>query len=75
MYYSDMPDIKPMTIGIWCGVSKPSCLTAFLQPLINEINEIVWNGIHINDHRIEVAIRNFICDAPARAFLKGSFDE
>lgn len=70
-----MPDIKPMIIGIWCGVSKPSCLTAFLQPLVDEINEIVWTDVHINGYRIEIAIRCCICDAPARAFLKGSFND
>lgn len=68
----DMSYIKPMTIGIWCGNGKPSCLNQFLQPLIDEINEVVCNGVHVNGYEIIVAVRCFICDAPARAFLKGS---
>lgn len=69
----EMPDIKPMIIAIWSGISKPNNLNDFLQPLVNEINEVVQNGITINGYRIEVLIRAFLCDSPARSFLKGFF--
>lgn len=67
----DMPEIKPMIIGIWSGVGKPNNLTEFLQPLVTDINETVRNGIKINGYQIEVCVRCFICDSPARSFLKG----
>lgn len=66
-----MRDIKPMVIAIWCGFSKPNSLTEYLQPFVDELNYLIRNGITINDYQINLSIRCFICDAPARAFLKG----
>lgn len=66
-----MPDVKPMVIAIWSGVGKPNNLTEFLQPFVNDLNHIFQNGIIINDYRIDIIIRCFLCDSPARSFLKG----
>lgn len=67
----DMPDIKPMVIGIWSGTGKPKSLTEFLDPLVNDLCAVTRDGITINGYHIEVKIRCFICDSPARSFLKG----
>lgn len=46
----------------------------FLTPFVDEFNEIHANGgILVNGRKIEVKIRCFICDTPARAALKGEF--
>lgn len=66
-----MPDIKPMVICIWSGVGKPNNLNEFLQPFVNELNAIIGCGIVVNNNRIEVVVRCFLCDSPARSFLKG----
>lgn len=68
-----MPKIKPMIIGLWCGRGKPNDLNEFLLALINDINTVVRDGIKINGYRIDVSIRCFLCDSPARSFLKGSY--
>lgn len=60
-----------MVIGIWSGIGKPNSLTEFLHPFVNELNKIVKNGVIINGYRIDVAVRCFLCDSPARSFLKG----
>lgn len=60
-----------MVVAIWCGNGKPTVLNDFLDPFIDELNEIVQNGISINGYEISVAIRCFICDTPARAYIKG----
>lgn len=70
-FLKGMPDIKPMVIGIWCGIGKPSNLTEFLQPFVEDLNKIIRNGIIINDNQIELVVRCFLCDSPARSFLKG----
>lgn len=66
-----MPYVKPMVIAIWSGIGKPANLNDFLQPFVDEINFITMNGITINCYRIDVCIRSFLLDSPARSYLKG----
>lgn len=68
-----MPQIEPMIIAIWCGNGKPTVLNDFLDPFVNELNEILQNSIFINNYQITVLIRCFICDTPARSYIKGDF--
>lgn len=67
----NMPEFNPMVIGLFCGNGKPSSLSEYLDQFVEELNNILENGILINDIKINVRIRCFICDSPARAFLKG----
>lgn len=67
----EYPDIKPMVIGIYSGKHKPTDLTTFLNPFVDEMEEVCRNGILINGFKITVLIRGFVCDSPARAFVKG----
>lgn len=67
----ELPSIKPMALGVFYGDSKPANIVEYLEPFVNEIDEILKRGILVNGHRISVVIRCFICDSPARAFLKG----
>lgn len=60
---------KPFTVGIFCGDKKPP-LNEFLCPFISEIKDLLVNGININNVAYKVKVRAFICDAPARAYLK-----
>lgn len=60
-----------MVIAIWCGNGKPTVLNEYLNPFVNELNEILLNNIFINDYQIKVVVRCFICDTPARAYIKG----
>lgn len=66
-----LPEIKPIIIGIWCGVGKPENVNEFIIPFIDEFNVIAKEGVNINGYRLDVNIRCFICDSPARSFLKG----
>lgn len=66
-----MEQVKPFTVSVWCGDSKPSNLNEFLYEFVNELNDILANGIHVNGFFIEVGVHCFIADSPARAFLKG----
>lgn len=67
----EIPDIPPMAIGIYYGISKPKSATEFLDPFINELLPILESGLAINGHLVSVKIRCFICDSPARSFIKG----
>lgn len=72
----EIPEIKPIVIGIYCGYGKPSDIVAYFQPFVDEMKNILSGNITIHDsnqeeRKIQVKIRCFICDSPARAFIKG----
>lgn len=67
-----MSHIQPMVISIWCGnTSKPTDLNGYLRPFVAELDDLLNNGILINNHHVEIKFHSCICDAPARAFIKG----
>lgn len=72
MTFLEMPEIQPMIIAIWCGIEKPKNLNEFLRPFVTELNEILRNGININGYSLTVSVHCFVCDTPARAFIKGN---
>lgn len=66
------PELKPMVIGIFQGKSKPSSVELFLKPFVEEFKEISRLGVQLeNGQKINIKIRCFIADSPARAFIKG----
>lgn len=60
----------PFIISIFCGTSKPKPLNLFLRNFIDELNDLLKNGFDFNGNHFKIEIHSFICDAPARAFLK-----
>lgn len=71
MNVANMPHVlSPMVVAIYSGTSKPSSAEEFLRQFVNELNEILQNGLMINRNRIDVKVNAFICDTPARCFLK-----
>lgn len=63
---------KPFPIAIYSGNSKPKLLTDFLQKFITEINELQTNGFDIDNKCYKIKIKCFICDTPARSFVKST---
>lgn len=68
--FTDFPDIKPFVISIWYGFGKPDPVNEILLQFVNELNDVIRNGVVINGHKIAVKLRCFICDTPARVLLK-----
>lgn len=68
---TEMPQVPALVIGIFSGPSKCEDLNSFLMPFVDELNEIMTNGVFINSHKITLLFRCFLCDSPARAFVKG----
>lgn len=66
-----MPDIKPMVVGLFCGDRKPGSIEEFMRPFVDESIDVLRNGVKVNGHHIHIRLRCFICDSPARSFLKG----
>lgn len=63
-------DIPPLVIAMYHGTTKPP-VNEFLQPFVDELLILLKDGILIRNHVINVKIRCFICDTPARCFVKG----
>lgn len=61
---------EPFVVALFCGNSKPSSVHDYLSDFLVELNNLVQNGISIGDAVLTVSVGSFICDAPARAFLK-----
>ena len=58
---------KPYLISLWYGKKKPNNAAIFLEDFVNEMREIITNGYR----EVEVTLKCFVCDAPARDFIKG----
>lgn len=62
--------LEPFIVAVYCGQSKPSNIEEYLKDFINEYKILCNTGIVINMKLYSVSILGFICDAPARAFIK-----
>lgn len=70
MSIASKPHISPLVVAVYYGDSKPPTAELFLREFVNELNTLIQNGIEINKHCIKININAFICDSPARCFLK-----
>lgn len=61
--------VPPLVIGVYYGMAKPSSVNEFLRLFLEEAVNI--DDLNIGSKKISFKIRNFICDAPARSYLKG----
>lgn len=60
-----------LTIGIYYGTGKPKSLEEYLEDFVTEMKSLLLNGIFINEKLVTIKIKCFVCDSPARAFIKG----
>ncbi|XP_039301708.1 uncharacterized protein LOC113005255 isoform X2 [Solenopsis invicta] len=66
----DLIDDRPFVVGIFVGSGKPDNVNKYLQDFILEVLKLKSDGLVLNGVMHEVYIRCFICDAPARQYLK-----
>ena len=59
-----------LVIALLSGTSKPDCVNEFMDDFISEGNELKHTPIKIGDRQIKFSLKSFICDAPARSFIK-----
>ena len=63
--------LPPIIVGIFSGKKKPESSLEYLSEFINELEDLLCNGISIRDSDCEVVVNALICDSPARAFVCG----
>lgn len=61
---------NPFIAGIFCGDAKPNSVSDYMQQFLEEFNVLKMDGIFYSDKLFRVSLFAFICDCPARAFLK-----
>ncbi|KAK0145122.1 hypothetical protein N1851_015976 [Merluccius polli] len=65
----NLPKTDPVTIGLYCGSSKPNSLEEFLGDFVDEICQL-QDGFVFEGHQLKLKLFSLVCDAPARAFVK-----
>lgn len=66
-----IPEVGVFIIGVYSGNSKPTSVQDYLNEFVNDLLSLMKNGIAFVEKQVEVTAPDaFICDAPARAFLK-----
>ena len=65
---------KPTLVALFMGKTKPDSLDQFVGDLTAELCELKETGFQCScsdsSKRVSVTLHSFVCDAPARAFLK-----
>jgi len=63
-------DSRPFIIGMFLGRGKPQPISELLADFNHNIDELQIRGLNINGDHFNFELDKFICDAPARAYLK-----
>ena len=62
---------SPFVIGLYYGSEKPRSAEEFLTDFVTELKDLMSDGLQYNGNVHTVTVSAFVCDAPARAFVKG----
>jgi hypothetical protein len=61
---------SPFVIALYFGTTKPNSIEQFLSDFTIEFKHLEEHGVMVDNINYIVKISNFICDAPARSFVK-----
>ena len=61
---------QPSVVALFCGKAKPQPVGDFLADFLEEYTHLSQHGLTYNGTSLCINIKCFICDAPARSFLK-----
>lgn len=70
-YFLNIDEIRPnvFLIGAFFGRSKPVDSNEFLLDFVNEMKNILTNGITVESKHYSIEIKALLCDAPAKSFV------
>ncbi|XP_041942160.1 uncharacterized protein LOC121705313 [Alosa sapidissima] len=60
----------PFVISLYCGYSKPSDENEYLSDFVTEMGKLASDGLEYQSYFYRIEISAFVCDSPARAFVK-----
>jgi len=67
-YIMNIPKKIVFLVGLYYGTVKPDDSNDFLLDFVQDANNLATNGIILNKVNINVSIKLFICDAPAKSY-------
>lgn len=59
----------PFIVGLYHGKKDPEDSNLYLTPFVEEMENLETNGIRIKEKSVQVFIRAFVCDAPAKSMI------
>ena len=63
----------PFLVGLWAGHrQKPDDSNIFVRDFLEERQLLIRDGVQLSGQHFQVVMNKIICDAPARAMLKGT---
>uniref|UniRef100_A0A182XQ14 Uncharacterized protein n=1 Tax=Anopheles quadriannulatus TaxID=34691 RepID=A0A182XQ14_ANOQN len=48
-----------------------NCISKYFRPLVEDLKDVLVNGIEIQNAHVSIKLRAIIADSPARSFIKG----
>ncbi|XP_075145966.1 uncharacterized protein LOC142222023 isoform X1 [Haematobia irritans] len=70
-HVKNIKDSHVFMIGYYVGKKKPHDINSFLHDFVNEYSSFQTSGLLVNERRLKLSIRAFVCDAPAKSFVCG----
>jgi hypothetical protein len=61
---------SPFVISLFCGEGKPTDTEDFFEDFIGDANDLIASGFKYWNRHFQCIISAFVCDAPARSFVK-----
>jgi hypothetical protein len=58
----------PFAVGVYSGAGKPP--VGFLSEFVEEFKLLMCTGLLVGVNQLRVKLHSFVCDAPARSFVK-----
>ena len=67
----DIPEVGVLMVGVYHGATKPDSLKDYLHNFLIDIKKVVKKGFTFENKFFKINLPDaFICDAPARSFVK-----
>ncbi|XP_041917180.1 uncharacterized protein LOC121681489 [Alosa sapidissima] len=61
---------KTFIVGLFCGNAKPSNVHDYLKTFVDDLTQLLKDGLTYRGETLKVMVCSFICDAPAQAYIK-----
>lgn len=61
---------KVFVIALYYGNTKPSSVEEYLEDFLQELARLKRDGVTFESNKLSLNVHCFLCDAPARCFLK-----
>lgn len=61
---------RPFTVAVYAGNGKPKRSKDYLRKFVEEINHLLNSKVNIDGRCFTIQIKYFVCDCPARSFVK-----